>query len=195
MDPYAFLLNQKKTLVHIMYALCYAQICTLSWLVIYTPKMHLCVNALLCTIICIFIGNNLWTNSFSPSCFAWTPPWFREDFKNWIYAFESLHENHFPNYSNNNIASIIYSVSYLVPTFSATYNTYTRMPRWWNTPLPKRSMSCNVPMLPKYPKCPSAVTPPCKKYAPKYAGQNVHVSKRLLCLNVSAKMSVAKVPK
>ena len=105
MDPYAFLLNQKKTLVHIMYALCYAQICTLSWLVIYTPKMHLCVNALLCTIICIFIGNNLWTNSFSPSCFAWTPPWFREDFKNWIYAFESLHENHFPNYSNNNIAS------------------------------------------------------------------------------------------
>ena len=83
-------------------------------------KMHLCGNALLCTIICIFIGNNLWTNSFSPSCFAWTPPWFREDFKNWIYAFESLHENHFPNYSNNNITSISYSVSYSVPTFSAT---------------------------------------------------------------------------
>ena len=62
--------------------------------------MHLGGNALLCTIICIFIGNNLWTNSFSPSCFAWTPPWFREDFKNWIYSFESPHKSHFPNHSN-----------------------------------------------------------------------------------------------
>ena len=86
-----------------------------SALVIYTPKMHLCGNALLWTIICIFIGNNLWTNSFSPSCFE-----LLLDLEKILRIGFMLLSRLMKTISQIIIISISYSVSYLVPTFNVS---------------------------------------------------------------------------